>query len=211
MRLTVFGATGGTGRLLVDQALAAGHQVTAVVRRSWPDPEHPRLRVVVGDVTDPSSLPPTMEGVDAVLSGLGSTRAARPTRVYSAGATAILATMKDLGVRRLVAITALPIAPGEQQDALHHRLVNPLLHRFFGGAYQDMRRMEGILAGSDRDWTVFRPPYLRDGPATGTCRSAVDAPLPRAWTLRRADLAAAMLAAVTDDRLVRRAVNVAAS
>ncbi|MFG1885560.1 NAD(P)-dependent oxidoreductase [Micromonospora sp. NPDC049102] len=210
MRLTVLGATGGTGTLLVGQALAGGHAVTAVVRRGWPGPDHPRLRVVVADVLDPGSLPPALDGADAVLSALGSAEAGRPTRVYSAGGSAVLAAMRDLDIRRLVAITALPIAPVAEQDALQRRLVHPLLHRFFGGAYEDMRRMEAVLAASDSDWTVFRPPYLRDGPATGTWRSAVDAPLPRAWTLRRADLAAAMLAATSDDQLVRHAVNVAA-
>ncbi|MCX4472659.1 NAD(P)H-binding protein [Micromonospora sp. NBC_01655] len=210
MRLTVFGATGGTGALLVEQALAAGHQVTAVARRGWPGPPHPDLRVAVADVLDPGSLRSVLDDADAVLSALGSARASRPTRVYSAGASAILATMRDLDIRRVVAVTALPIAPATQQDTLHRRLVDPVLHRFFGGAYQDMRRMELILAASDRDWTVFRPPYLRDGPTTGTCRAAVEAPLPRAWTLRRGDLAAAMLSALTDDRLVRHAVNVAA-
>lgn len=210
MRLTVFGATGGTGTLLVEQALSDGHSVTAVVRRGWPGPQHARLRVAVADALDPGSLPPALDRADAVLSALGSAQARRPTRVYSAGATAILAAMREFGIRRFVAITALPIAPPDQQDALHHRLVNPLLHRFFGGAYQDMRQMEAVLAAGDRDWTVLRPPYLRDGPATGVWRAAVDAPLPHAWTLRRADLAAAMLAATTDDRLIRHSVNVAA-
>ncbi|MFY1681807.1 NAD(P)-dependent oxidoreductase [Micromonospora sp. WMMD730] len=210
MHLAVFGATGGTGTLVVEQALAGGHTVTAVVRRDWPGPRHRRLRVAVADALDPASLPPALAGADVVLSALGSAQARRPTRVYSAGATAILTAMRDLHIRRLVAVTALPIAPVAGQDLLHRRLVHPLLHRFFGGAYEDMRRMEAVLHASDSDWTVFRPPYLRDGPATGTWRFAVDAPLPRAWTLRRADLAAAMLAAAGDDRLVRRSVNLAA-
>jgi len=209
MRLTLFGAAGGTGRHLVEQALAAGHQVTAVVRRGWPGPTHPQLRVVRADALDPASLPPAVDGADAVLSALGSSHPSRPTRLYSAGAEAILAAMRDLSVRRLLVITALPIAPADQQGWLHHRLVNPMLHRFFGGSYQDMRRMEAILSTCDRDWTVFRPPYLRDGPGTGRYRMAIDSPLPRAWTLRRADLATAMLAAISNEELVRRAVNLA--
>jgi putative NADH-flavin reductase len=208
VRLTVFGASGGTGRQLVEQALATGHDVTAVVRATWQGPTHTRLRVTVADVLDPASLSPALGGADAVLSALGSAYPGRPTKLYSAGADAILTAMCDLGVRRLLAVTALPVAPAAQQSRLQRRLVHPVLHRFFGGAYRDMRRMEAVLAASDRDWTVYRPPYLRDGPATGDYRTAVDAPVPRAWALRRADLAAAMLSAVTDNRLVRHAVNV---
>ncbi|WP_018722277.1 NAD(P)-dependent oxidoreductase [Salinispora fenicalii] len=210
MRLTVFGATGGTGRLLVAQALAAGHEVTAVVRRNMPGPPDPRLRVVRADVCAPEELRLALASADAALSALGASDARRPTRLYSAAALAIVVAMREASVRRLVAVTALPVAPPAEQDITHRHLVNPVLHRFFGGAYHDMRRLEEILARSDRDWTVLRPPYLSNGPGTGVWRWAVDAPLPRAWTLPRADLAAAMLAATTDSRLVGHAVNLAA-
>ena len=69
--------------------------------------------------------------------------------------------------------------------------------------------MEDLLAASDRDWTVFRPPRLTNGAPTERHRTAVDAPLPRAWSVSRADLAAAMLAAAQDPALVGHAVTIA--
>jgi len=72
-----------------------------------------------------------------------------------------------------------------------------------------MKRMEAIVAASDRDWTIFRPPRLVDRPATGKYRTAIDAPLSGAWRITRADLAAAMLAAVNDPTLIRHVVTIA--
>ena len=210
MKLAVFGPTGSTGEQIVRQALAAGHEVTAVARRSeavaFPDP---RLRVVPGDVLDPPSLRNGVVGTDAVISALGSRQMNRPTKVYSAGTAAVLAAMRDAGVRRFVGLTAIPVGPEDQKSVLDRYLVHPLLHQFFGGGYDDMRRMEDLLAASDRDWTVFRPPRLSNGVATGHYRIAVDGPLPRAWSVSRADLAAAMLAAVQDPTLVGHAVTIA--
>ncbi|WP_431906304.1 NAD(P)-dependent oxidoreductase [Amycolatopsis thermoflava] len=73
MKLTVFGATGGTGVEIVRQALAAGHQVTAVVRdpARLDVPPQARLEVVTADVFDADSLVPAITGREAVLSALG--------------------------------------------------------------------------------------------------------------------------------------------
>ena len=61
MNIVVLGATGGIGRQVVDQALAAGHNVTAVVRSSPPGKDTPRLRVVQASVRDPAELGSVVE------------------------------------------------------------------------------------------------------------------------------------------------------
>lgn len=211
MKLTVLGPTGGTGEQIIRQALAAGHAVTAVARR----PEavtvsHPRLRVCPGDVLDPAWPAAGIAGADAVLSALGARVGRGPTTVYSAGTAAALAAMDTAGVRRFIGVTAVPAGPEAGKSALDRHVVHPLLRQFFGGGYDDMRRMEHLLAASQSDWTVFRPPRLTNKPLTGRYRTAVDAPLARARTVSRADLAAAMLAAIDDRALLRKAVTIAA-
>src|SRR5512135_1999930 len=71
MKLTIVAATGGIGRLMLEQAVAAGHDVTAVVRN--PAKVTADVRVVKADLSrpDPVALTAAMEGADAVLSGLG--------------------------------------------------------------------------------------------------------------------------------------------
>jgi putative NADH-flavin reductase len=208
MKLTVLGSTGGTGQEIVRQAAAAGHEVTAVARRENAVTE-PGVRVAVGDLLDPTFLQSAVSGADAVLSTLGSREGRPPTTVYSAGIGATLDAMRATGVRRIVAVTAVPIAPKEQTAAFSRAVVFPILYQFFGGAYDDMRRMEAILVQGDRDWTVFRPPQLVNGPPTGHYRMAVDAPLAGMRSIRRADLAAAVLAAANEPTLIGHFVQIA--
>ena len=112
MRLTVFGANGPTGRLLVTQALDAGHAVTAVTRRPETFPlRHAALTVEPGNVSNPDHVDRAVAGADAVLSALGAPFGRRPVRVYSLGADHVVAAMQRHGVRRFAATTALVLDP----------------------------------------------------------------------------------------------------
>jgi putative NADH-flavin reductase len=205
MRIVIFGATGGTGRELVRQSVAAGYAVAAVARHPETLAPAAGVELIAADVTDCASVVLVVRGADVVLSALGTRRLKEATTVYSAGVTNILAAMRDSGVRRFIAISAVPVgAP----HGLAEHVIFPILYRFFGAAYEDMKRMEAILAASDCEWTVFRPTQLVDRPATGRYRTAIDAPLPGAWRVTRADLAAAMLASINDAALVRHIVTI---
>lgn len=210
MRLVVFGSTGGTGEQLIRRALAAGHHVTPVARRPAAVAlTHPDLRVLPGDVLEPASLRGVIDGSDAVASAIGS-QGHGPTRVYSEGISNVRAAMRRARVRRLVMISAVPVSAPEQKTTLDRLLIHPLLHRFFGGSYDDLHRMEhGLLDATDVDSTVFRPPQLTDGPATGNYRTALDARLPRARPVSRSDLAAAMIASLADPTLIGHTVTIA--
>src|SRR5918911_3883788 len=118
LKLLVIGASRGTGRQVMQQALTAGHAVVALARDPAridirKDVPAQRLSVVRGDVLDPSSLAPAMADRDAVISTLGVTSRA-PTTLYSAGYSAgmrnIIQAMWATGVRRLVAVSAAPLS-----------------------------------------------------------------------------------------------------
>lgn len=224
MNITIFGGTGPTGRELIRLALSEGHAVTAVARNpaalsglearstapNRPGYGNAALIVRAGDVLEPDTLAGSVDGSDAVLSALGSRTGRAPTTVYSAGTAHILDAMRAAGVRRLVALTAGPMGPREERSAFERLLVRGL-YLAFGGAYDDMARMEDTLRtrAGDVEWTVIRPPRLTNKPATGRYRAAVDSRLAGAWTITRADLARAMLAVVDDPATVRAAVRVA--
>jgi putative NADH-flavin reductase len=208
MKLTILGATGGTGQQLVRQAIGAGHEVTAIVRRPDAITEpSPQLRVVRGDLLDSRWTGEGIEGADAVLSAIGATSRG-PTTVYSAGTAVVLKAMGNAGVRRILVVTADPTGPAKDRLG-EAKIIHPILWQFLRGTYEDMRRMEQILAASDADWTVFRPPRLTNGPLTGKARTAVGQFLPRSRVVSRADVAAAMLAAISDPATVRQAVSIA--
>jgi putative NADH-flavin reductase len=205
VRLVVFGATGGTGRCVVEQALASGHDVTAVVR----DPEglplrHGRLRVVRADVFQSAEIEPQMVGADAVLSALGPRRYGAETTVCSRGIESILGAIRGTGIRRLACISAAPVGSVGKQDPLLYRYVaRPLLRAVFKGLYEDLAVMEGEVRKSGTDWTIFRPPRLTNGPRTGRYRLGRDQNVVGGNSISRADLADAMLASLEDPAAIR--------
>ena len=209
MRLTVLGATGGTGRELITQGLAAGHELTAVVRDPARLPvRDERLDVVRADVFDAASLEPVVKDADAVLSALGH-RSRRDTWVCAPAARAAVAAMRATDRRRLLVISAAPVSRDDPGDRpLYAMTVRPVLRRFLARAYADMAAMEEHLRESGLDWTILRPPRLTDKPATGRARTALNQNVPGGYLLSRADLAAEMLRRVGDDRSVRAAIGI---
>jgi putative NADH-flavin reductase len=208
VKLAVVGATGATGRQVVEQALARGDEVTALVRRPEAVPvSHERLAVARADVLDGASLSGLLAGHDAVVSALGVGTQRAATTVYSAGTAHLLAEMAASGPSRIVVVSATPAGPWAHAPVLDRWVVYPLLQRLFGASYDDMRRMEVVLTGSDVRWTVVRPPRLLDKAAKGSYRISTEAQVGRSIT--RADLAAALLDVVADDTTVRTALSVA--
>ena len=108
MRLTIFAATGGIGRQVLEQAVGAGHEVTAVVRN--PAKLHRAVRAVTSDLAapDPTALESAVKGADAVLSGLGP-RSASEAGIAWQGTRSIVEAMKATGVRRIIVVSAAPI------------------------------------------------------------------------------------------------------
>jgi putative NADH-flavin reductase len=210
MKLTIFGATGATGTSLTEQALAAGHEVTAVVRDAarLGVPAHPRLRVVTADVMDPASIAPALEGADAVISAIGP-RGTGPTTVIQDSVRSIIAAMEKTGARRFVQVSGSVVA--DEGESLYMRyLVKPVARRtFLRHVNADMHAGDEEIRRSSLDWTILRPPALTDKPATGTYRMAIDRNLPHGFKVSRADLAACMLALLDDPASVRRHVAIA--
>lgn len=211
MKITVFGASGRIGGEIVRQAAAAGHDVTAVVRRGSSVDDRPadaRL-VEVDRIDDAEELVEAVAGRDAVLSGLG------PRRRGDAGITApmtrvLLDAMDRTGVHRILVVSAAPLAPPHPEDGFaSRRLMYPLIGSLLRPVYDDLREMEDDLALSGHDWTAVRPPRLVDGEVTGRYRTAVGANLARGGKISRSDVAHAMLAMVGDRATFRRGVGVA--
>lgn len=148
MKLTVFGATGGVGQEIVRQALASGHQVTAVVR----DPARlavtgAGLEVFRADLADPEALRSAVAGRDAVLSGLGA-RSRKDVGVAARLTRSVLRSMEAEGVRRLLVVSAAPVGPAPERQTLLDRAVLTVINRLLKDVYADLRAMEEELAAS---------------------------------------------------------------
>ncbi|WP_327086634.1 NAD(P)H-binding protein [Nonomuraea sp. NBC_01738] len=206
MKLTVFGATGGTGRLFVQRALAEGHLVTAVVRRPEAMTDsHPALDVLKGDVMARDTLE-VHAGCEAVVFLAGAVKGG-PHDVYTRGVPNVMAAMRESGVSRLVVVTnGMRSGPA---DTAIQRIVKILLRNtLLRHVYRDHVRLHELIAGDPLDWTIVRPPRLLDGPARGGYRTAVGDTIPNGFSITRADLAEAVLRVAPDRATVRRTVDV---
>jgi putative NADH-flavin reductase len=208
MRVLIIGATGGTGRELVAQALERGHTVTALVRDpSKLQERHPLLIVVRGDVLDETSLGTAMADQEAVLSALGHKRFFHPTRILSAGTRNILRAMETHGVRRLVAETALGIGDSAGRLGLYYTLfVIPVILPFY---FWDKTRQECAIAKSNADWVIVRPAMLTNGDKRRVYRHGANVGS-FFWSGRisRADVADFMLNQLASDTYLRTAPGV---
>lgn len=204
MRLLVFGATGGTGRTLLDQGLAQGHQMTAFVRNPAALEPRPGLTLVQGDVTDASAVSRAVAGHEAVLSALGPRGGGYG--VLPGGVQNIVTAMSQVGIRRLIHVSSFGVGDSrEQMGWVARQIVVPL---FLRKALDEKEIEEGIIRASDLDWIIVRPGGLDDGPRTGVYRCITDpheqVGQPR---IARADVADFMLQNLADQRFVRRAVG----
>jgi putative NADH-flavin reductase len=200
MLITVFGANGGTGRHVVEEALELGHEVHAVVRDPASlDVKHERLTVVRGDVLDEKTL--DVRG-EAVVSCIGA-RSRKAGRIASEGTANILAAMKRAGVERFVSISAAPLGDAH---SFFERILFGILWRAFREVYEDLRRMETLTFESNTAWTVTRPPRLTNGPRTKHYQTAIDRVV--GSTISRADLASEMLRCLGDESTKRHTLGI---
>lgn len=206
-RILILGATGGTGRQLVDQALEQEHEVTAFVRDPAKLPvRHDRLRVVTGDVTaEGPALVDAMRGKDAVISALGTGQSLAPHALMEQAAPRIVAAMEAAGVKRIVWMSAFGVGDTfDEVPVLPRVFMRTLLARI----YADKAAGEKVLKGSPLAWTVVYPTGLTNGPRTENFRFGEHLPMHGFPTVSRADVAEFLIEEVDDDQYVRKGVFV---
>jgi putative NADH-flavin reductase len=211
MKLAVFGANGPTGRLLTRLALDEDHDVVAFTRHPDAFPiQHPRLEVAGGDVHDPAAVASAIKDTDAVVSALGVPFAKTPITIYSDGAANITAGMHAAGIKRLVAVTSSAVGPHPEPlgGFIFEKIMQPYVVNKLGKTvYDDMRRMEAMLADSGLAWTIVRPSGLFQAPTVSDYSIAVDH-IGYRFTAR-IDLADCLLRQALFDTYVRSTIAVA--
>jgi putative NADH-flavin reductase len=222
MKLTIFAATGGIGRQALEQAVAASHDVTAVVRNPKKLPREEEARIVTADLAaaDPAVLESAVGGADAVLSGLGP-RSNSEAGIASQGTQAIVQAMQATDVRRLVVVSASPIgtvpSPDRPKPPRHdpgdgffmRHLLSPLTKAALRKPNADLAVMEDVVRKSGLDWTIVRPPRLTDKPLSGTYRTAYGQNVRRGLRISRADVAHLMLRVLDQPETIYQTIGIA--
>jgi uncharacterized protein YbjT (DUF2867 family) len=208
MRILVIGATGGSGREIVKQALERGHDVVAMVRKpSKVKTTHEHLRVVQGDVMDAASVDAAMQGCDAVVCALGHKRWLGPSKTLSEGTRNIVRAMEKHGVKRLVVETSLGVGDSfGRLGVVFTVFTMSIILPFY---FYDKLRQERIVRASSLDWVIVRPGQLLSFPKRGKYKHG-----PRVgnylWPvlIARADVADFMLNQLGDTPYLRQSPGV---
>lgn len=206
MKLLIFGATGGTGLKLVEQALEKGYMVTAFARNPQKLPiQHPKLRIIQGDVMNLTSVINAMLGQDAVLSSIGAP-ANKTGTVRSTGTKNIIQAMEKAGIKRFICQTSLGY--GDSIKVLDstpfyfkHIIVPFLLKKGFA----DHALQEEYIKQSQLDWVIARPGNLTNNGLTGKYRQGFAATDKKIKVkISRADVADFMLKQLTEDTYLHK-------
>ena len=205
VRVAVRGATGATGRLLVDELVRRGHTVVALTRSPRPDgPE--TVSWVAGDARDPGALAALVRGADAVVSALGPRRG--DSTLHREVAPLLVTAMEEAGVRRFVGVSGAGIdVPGDRKSR-RDRVISALVQRLGGQAVRDKALERQAWADSGLDWTLVRAPRLGDGPPAGQVEHSAHHS-PRRTSITRADLATFLADLVARPDYVQQAPLVA--
>ena len=209
MKVLVLGAGGRTGGAVVQQAVAAGHQVTALVRHARDYSGPAGVTVREGDATDADAVTAAVADQDAVIDTIGGKTPYKSTITLEEDvASAVVVAMQRHAVRRLLVTSSLGVGDSVSNGTVVLRL---LLKTFLRGSTKDKAAMERDVEASGLDWTIVRPAVLSDDPATGRVRTFDPATGEKAHKIARADLAAWLVAHLDDSAHIRRTVTVATS
>jgi putative NADH-flavin reductase len=207
MKVLVFGASGGTGRELLQQALDKGMEVTAFVRDAAKveDIQHPNLAVVIGDVLNIEDVSRAVAGHDAVLYAVGA--GPKRTTIREQGTRNVIEAMQAANVERLVCLSSFGVGDSRTDLSFFTRYI--VVGIFLRHAFADHERQEGVVEKCALDWTLVRPPHLKDGAPTGEYQHGLTLAYGdiKGW-ISRGDLADFMLKQLEDDRYSRQAPRV---
>jgi len=211
MKIAIFGASGGTGLLLTSRCLAAGHQVTALLRSPDTFPLRDKVNVVYGNAFDMHRVRETVEGADVVLSALGA-RSLKREDVLERAVPLIVSAMQQTGVRRIIVLGSAGALPDslEKQPAWRRWIVQNIAYKtLLKWPVASQISQYATLSASNLDWTMVMPPMLTNSHGRGSYRIDGDA-LPRNGArIARADVAEFMMQQLTGSEWLRKGVYLA--
>ncbi|MDT7843294.1 NAD(P)-dependent oxidoreductase [Streptomyces justiciae] len=205
MRVTVLGASGAIGRLVVQQLLDYGHEVTALVR----SPAklaliHTHLTVVTGQLSDRDAVERAVSGTDAVISALGpSMKRSTTGREVTDGTRAVVKAMETEQVTRFIGLATPSLADPQDRPHWKHKVLPVMAGLMFPNALAELKGMTAAVTDSDLDYTIARITVPTNKPATGRIRSGFLGHDRIGSAMSRADIAAFLVSQLTDARYRR--------
>lgn len=203
MNILIVGATRGIGRQLLEQALTAGHAVTALVRNPQTlATQNAQLRILKGDILDSDSVALAMAGQEAVCCTIGVKVPWIQVTVFSEGTKNLLQAMKKAGIKRLVCVTGIGAGDSKGHGGFFYDTI--FLPTLLRTIYADKDRQESLIIASNVDWTIVRPGFLTNGPLTENYRVLTKMTGVSAGKISRADVAHFILTELNSKHYLRQ-------
>lgn len=178
MKITLFGATGFSGAEVLKEALAQGHEVTAIVRNpAKVSISHQNLNVIQGSVLDEEDLRKSLRGNEAAVNclGIGGKGDGKPNSFVSDATAKIVRVMEEEKVPRF--ITMSNVGAGDSMDFqpwIFKKIILPYFLAWLKPIIDDKNILEPIVMKSDLNWTIVRCPNITDKPSKGAARPTLD-------------------------------------
>jgi len=207
MKVVIFGSSGGTGRELLKQAMEREHEIIAFVRNPdrIADIKTSNMGIIVGDVLDSKAVENAVSEQDAVISAIGA--GATRSTLREEGTRNIVECMQRKKVRRLVSLSSMGV--GDSRSNLGFFTKYIVVPIFLRHAFADHEKQESVIRLSSLDWTIVRPPHLKDGPRIGEYKHGIQiGEREIQGKISRADVADFMLNQLTDDTYLRKEVGI---
>lgn len=209
--IAIFGATGPSGRYIIEEALKAGYELAVYTRDAKKLASFEgRVRIVVGDLQNRSAIVKCVQGADAVISALGPNGfKVQGDKPVMHGMTHIIAAMEQAGVRRLIQISTAAYRDPKDSFAFKPHAFALLFKVIARKGYEDIKATGELIANTDLDWTLVRIPNLKDGHAHGGVNVGWYGKTKLSMKLSRGNLAKFLVEQVTDKTFVRAAPGIA--
>ncbi|MFG3268137.1 NAD(P)-dependent oxidoreductase [Streptomyces sp. NPDC054884] len=202
MKLLILGATGPTGRHVLDLAVRSGDSVTAFVRNPAALGDlAEQVTTVTGDATSHRDLAAAAAGHDAIVSALGRGNSVRADGLFTRASAAVIGAAGEAGVSRLVWLSSFGVGHTFGWSSSAQKLIYGTLLR---SIYADKAIADESIRSSGLDWTVVYPTRLTHGPVKGTYRADDRLPMKGNPTISRADVAAFMHTAAQGSEWIHR-------
>lgn len=202
MKLLIFGATGFSGRAILQKALEANHDITILVRnRNSIDMQHHNLTIIEGNVLDRSTVHESMQNQEVIIQclGIGGKGDGKPNTFVSDATSIILEEMKKSNVKRIIAMSNVGAGDSKSfKPWLFTRIILPYFMKWLKVIIDDKNTMEQIIMRSDADWTIVRCPNIIDAPEKGKYTATLDGKQLR-LSITLGDMANFMIEQITSD------------
>ncbi|MCG6038327.1 SDR family oxidoreductase [Acinetobacter baumannii] len=209
--IALFGATGPTGKHIIEEALKQGYSLSVYTRDAKKlESFAGRVKIIVGDLSDQDAIAKCINGANVVISALGPNGLkVQGDKPVMHGLANIIAAMHHAGVRRLIQISTAAYCDPKDSFVFKAHAFALLFKVIARKGYEDIKATGELIANSDLDWTLVRIPNLKDGPSDGNVTVGWYGKTNLGTKLSRGNLAKFLVNQIVDKAFVRAAPAIA--